>query len=137
MARASSVAQPSDPEDAALTNHSVLVIDDDPLTLETVSAILETERYEVRRASGGDEALRALDQASVSLVLLDLSLPNGESTAVARALRDRHSPTRIVVLSGAPEAEERAAEMRADGLIAKPFELDAFLEEVARLCQDS
>jgi DNA-binding response OmpR family regulator len=118
-----------------LSNRSVLVVDDDPITLETVSTILETERYEVRTARGGQEALRVLDQATVSLVLLDLSLPDRDGTAVARALRDRRSPPRIAVLSGAPEAEQRAAAIGADACIAKPFEIGAFLGEVARLCQ--
>jgi DNA-binding response OmpR family regulator len=117
----------------------VLVVDDDLMLRETVSTILQAEHYVVRTAQDVDDALRAIAEQPAALVLLDLNLPSAEGAAVAAALRARRGPRqhppRIAVLSGAPDAEQYAAAMQADSLITKPFDIDQFLAEVARLCQ--
>ena len=113
---------------------SVLVVEDDAVIRETISAILESEGYPVRTAPNGTQALRALDQAPASLVLLDMLMPGGDGWGLVRELRARKDPMRIAIMSAAPEAERWAKEIEADGCLPKPFNIEALLGAVARLC---
>ncbi len=68
----------------------VLVVDDDPAILTTVSEILQFEGYAVRTATNGAEALRLVEHARPWLILLDMRMPVMDGWGFARALRARH-----------------------------------------------
>lgn len=110
----------------------VLVVDDDPSILDTVTAILVSEGYRVMAASGGEQALALLGSWDPTLVLLDMRMPVLDGWAVARAMRERGSTVPIVVMTAAESAERWAAEIGAAGHLAKPFELDDLLDCVSR-----
>ena len=112
----------------------VLVVDDDPDILEAVCDILEGEGYRVARARNGREALERLDEEKPILILLDLMMPVMDGLAFARALRgrerDRSIPIVVISADGDPQ---KAAALGARGFLAKPFDIDALLAEVASL----
>src|SRR5881397_1919894 len=105
----------------------VLVVDDDPSILDTVSAILSNEGYQVEAAGGGEEALALVGAWRPTLVLLDMRMPLMDGWAVARALREAGSKVPIVVMTAAENAKRWAEEIDAAGHLAKPFELDELL----------
>ena len=110
----------------------VLVVDDDPSILETVTAILVTEGYHVKAAGGGREALALAQTWLPTLVLLDMRMPHMDGWAVARALREHGATMPIVVMTAAESARRWADEIGAAGYLAKPFGLDELISCVER-----
>jgi len=105
----------------------VLVVDDDPSILDTVTAILTSEGYQVAAANGGEEALAMLRSWHPTLVLLDMRMPIMDGWAVARAMRESGSKVPIVVMTAAENARRWADEIGAAGHLDKPFGLDQLL----------
>ncbi len=110
----------------------VLVVDDDPSILDTVSSILTSEGYQVMSAAGGEEALALSRTWHPTLVLLDMRMPVMDGWAVARAFRESGSRVPIVVMTAAENAARWADEIGAAGHLAKPFALDELIDCVAR-----
>jgi CheY-like chemotaxis protein len=105
----------------------VLVVDDDPSILDTVTSILTSEGYPVMAASGGAQALSLLGSWHPTLILLDMRMPIMDGWAVARAMRESGSRVPIVVMTAAESAKRWADEIGAAGHLAKPFGLDDLL----------
>jgi two-component system chemotaxis response regulator CheY len=105
----------------------VLVVDDDPSILDTVTSILSSEGYPVMAASGGAQALSLVGSWHPTLVLLDMRMPIMDGWAVARAMREAGSRVPIVVMTAAESARSWADEVGAAGHLAKPFGLDDLL----------
>ena len=112
----------------------VLVVDDDPDILEAVCDILEGEGYRVARARNGREALVRVDEERPLLILLDLMMPVMDGLAFAQALHRRDGDHEIpIVVISADGDPQKAAALGARGFLAKPFDIDALLAEVASL----
>ena len=112
----------------------VLVVDDDPDILDAVCDILEGEHYRVARARHGQEALERVAEERPDVVLLDLMMPIMDGVAFAQTLRARYADIEIpIVVISADGNPQRAASVRARGFLAKPFDIDALLAEVASL----
>lgn len=110
----------------------VLVVDDDVSILDTVSAILAGEGYQVMAANGGAEAVALMRNWHPTLVLLDMRMPVMDGWAVARAMHESGSRVPIVVMTAAENARRWADEIGAAGHLAKPFALDDLIECVDR-----
>ena len=113
-------------------NDTVLVVDDDASILDTVTAILSGEGYEVVSAASGQEALDAVARKRPLVILLDMRMPVMDGWAVARALRGQGIDVPIVVMTAAESAKRWADEVGAEGYLAKPFGLDDLLAAVER-----
>src|SRR5438105_7499525 len=111
----------------------ILVVDDDPTILATVSEVLDMEGFVVMTATNGAEALVAVDQTMPSLVLLDMRMPVLDGWGFMRAVRERGLTLTVVVMTAAADARRWAREIDAQGVLAKPFELDDLLGAVVRL----
>ncbi|HUG05008.1 MAG TPA: response regulator [Candidatus Limnocylindria bacterium] len=108
------------------------MVDDDPSILDTVSAILLGEGYDVVSAASGHEALAAVARKRPRLILLDMRMPVMDGWAVARALHGQGISVPIVVMTAAESAKRWADEVGAEGYLAKPFGLDELLATVER-----
>ncbi len=110
----------------------VLVVDDDPDILDAICDILDAEGYRVSRARHGQEALREIESERPDVILLDLMMPVMDGVAFAQALRSRPAfrdvPIVVISADGNPH---RAAAVGAMGYLAKPFDIDALLAQVA------
>jgi CheY-like chemotaxis protein len=113
-------------------DRSILVIDDDPAILDTVTQILEFEGYSVATATNGAEGLRQVDQAPPALILLDMRMPVLDGWGFARTLRERGVALPIVVMTAAQDARRWAQEISASAYLAKPFDLLDLLDVVQR-----
>lgn len=117
----------------------ILVVDDDHSIRTCVAQLLREEGYEVQTASNGAEALdvlRAVGTVSAGtpdLILLDMNMPALDGWGFAREYRLRPGPhAPILVMTAAPDAAQRAAEIEAHGVLPKPFDIDHALETVRR-----
>jgi CheY-like chemotaxis protein len=110
----------------------VLVVDDDPDILEAICDILEAEGYRIARARHGGEALTAVDAQRPDVILLDLMMPVMDGVAFSQALRLRPAACDVpIVVISADGNPQRAAAVGAIGYLAKPFDIEALLAQVA------
>jgi DNA-binding response OmpR family regulator len=80
--------------------HTVLVVDDDHELTSLVVEFLEGQGYDVLVAHSKAAAMTILERVTVSLVLLDLQLPDGNGAELMRWLLARESAPDVVVLTG-------------------------------------
>ena len=114
----------------------LLVVEDDESIRDMIEMVLDSEGYEVVAATNGAAALDLLRQERPDLILLDMKMPVMDGWEFARhyaALPEPRPP--IVVLTAAQDAGRRAAEIGAQGYLAKPFSIDDLLDAIDRhLC---
>jgi DNA-binding response OmpR family regulator len=102
----------------------ILLVDDEPMLLETLAYNLRASGYEVVTASDGAAALEAAHAESPNLVILDLMLPELDGLTVCRSLR-QVSDTPILVLTARTGELDKIVglESGADDYMTKPFSL--------------
>jgi two-component system response regulator QseB len=110
----------------------ILVVEDDPILLDGLSAGLSLHRMVIDGVSTCEDARAALATASYNAVVLDLMLPDGSGVEVLRELRRRDDATPVLLLTARDAVEDRIAglDAGADDYLGKPFDLD---EVAARL----
>lgn len=105
--------------------YSVLIVDDEDLTLRTISRGLVGEGFEVLTAASGEEALQLFEDEKPDLVLLDIVLPGMDGVEVLRQIKAAN-PACIVVMMSAYHMVDRAVEamkLGAYDYLIKPFHL--------------
>jgi CheY-like chemotaxis protein len=115
----------------------ILIVDDDPAILETVSDILSEEGYPVARTANSLEGLEMAERLAPALILLDMRMPQLDGWEFARRLRARGLATPIIVMTAAQDAGGWASEIDAAGVLSKPFDLLDLLHVVERLYRRS
>src|SRR5437667_371423 len=99
----------------------VLVIDDDPDTVDLFTAILSDAGYEVVGALTGGDGLMVLEVESPDVILLDLKMPGVHGMDVLRRLRMARPDIPVIIVSGQADAELARATLRrgaAEGRLA-------------------
>lgn len=101
----------------------ILVVDDDPLTLEGISTCLMDEGFQPFTASNGEEALKLWKLAKPHLVCLDIMMPKMDGYEVCRRIRAVDTTLPILFLSAKNEEIDVVVglELGADDFIRKPF----------------
>lgn len=106
---------------------TVLVVDDEPAIRRALERALKRWGHTVHLATSGEAACEVLGGASVDLVLMDLRMPgmSGQTLFHSIAARWPHLLSRIIVMTGDPEAEDHHDWLRHHNLpmLMKPFEL--------------
>jgi len=115
----------------------VLIAEDEPHIVESLSFVLEREGFAVRAALDGEAALRELRASAPDLLILDLMLPrmNGfELLKVAKADPALKSIP-VIVLTAKGQAQDRRMvdEIGAEGFMTKPFSNREIVERVREL----
>ena len=115
---------------------TILVIEDDEPTRAFVAAALSDEGYAVVSAGDADEGAQLAQQCSPSLILLDLLMPRGGGMRFLDAYREHGAELApVVVMTAASDYERLEIRTLADGVLAKPFELDDLIGVVQRFCR--
>ena len=112
-------------------NAHILIVDDQQEICDVVQEYLTGEGYRVSTAHDGSGMRRAMGQAHIDLVILDLMLPGEDGLTLARSLRSE-SGIGIIILTGRGETVDRiiGLEMGADDYLPKPFHLRELLARV-------
>ncbi|EPD78707.1 MULTISPECIES: response regulator transcription factor [Atopobiaceae] len=100
----------------------ILVVEDEKVIRDAVSAYLERDNYVVRGVGDGQSAVEEFEKHAFDLVILDLMLPKLSGERVCRAIRDV-SNVPIIMLTAKGEVEDRiiGLELGADDYLVKPF----------------
>ena len=108
-----------------MAHESILVVDDQPMSIRLIQLILEDEGYRVLVAANATEALQAVQVSKPDLILMDIHLPSLDGLALTKLLRSdqesRH--IKIVAISAYTSAEDnkRISAAGCAGFIAKPI----------------
>lgn len=110
----------------------LLVVEDEQRVASFLVKGLRAHGYGVEWVSTGRDALRRAADADVSLVILDLGLPDLDGLEVLESLRERGATVPVLVLSARGRVDDRVKglDLGADDYLAKPF---AFEELLARI----
>jgi two-component system KDP operon response regulator KdpE len=109
----------------------ILVVDDEPNILGTLSPLLRSHGYDVTTATHGRAALDALASHPPDLMVLDLGLPDIDGVEVCSAARARSSLPIVVLSARGREADKvRALDAGADDYVTKPFGADELLARI-------
>jgi DNA-binding response OmpR family regulator len=109
----------------------ILLVDDEPLIIDSLTYSLQREGFEVKSARDGQQALSAAQEYKPDLIVLDLMLPDISGLEVCRRLRTS-TTTPVLMLTARGEEIDRVLglEVGADDYLAKPF---SFRELLARI----
>jgi DNA-binding NtrC family response regulator len=112
----------------------VLVVDDDDGVREYVEAVLSRAGMEVVCAANGAHGMKALDERSPDLVLLDLAMPDASGLDLLLRIKELRGDLPVVMLSGQGEAANVVESIRrgAADFLAKPFEPEQLQVAVER-----
>jgi len=96
----------------------VLIVDDDPDMVETVSMMLESKGYEVGRAYDGIEGDEAIKRRRPDLLVLDVMMPRKDGYALCAELKKNKdtSSIPIILLTAVGEAVQTTSYSHADGI---------------------
>lgn len=115
----------------------ILLVEDDKSIIKNLTEFLSSEGFQVRCASGQTEALRQLAEETADLVLLDISLAEGNGFSACSAIKSEYKiPAIFLTASGDEFSTVAAFDLGADDYIAKPFrprELVSRIKNILRL----
>lgn len=124
-----------------MAGHTILVIEDNSIHREELAWILQSQRFRIITATDGGEALNTLAVGPVpDLILLDMLIPSGSCDGWWFLQQRQRHPTLasvpvLIMTSLSVASDEWAVSLGAAGLVRKPFETDALLEQIRR-CLD-
>ena len=112
----------------------VLIVDDEPINVKIMAAVLEANNYQVRSAFSGEECLRRVEAEAPDVILLDVMMPEMDGFAVTRILRqsERACYIPIVMVTALSDVKDRvkALDAGADDFLSKPVEKAELLARV-------
>lgn len=122
-----------------LPPHRLLLVDDDPVLLETLTDLLRHEGFAVSTAESGEGGIRMLQGANppFDLVITDLVMPGKSGMDVLQKAIELNPGCTVLILSGFGTVREatEAMDQGAYGMITKPMHLDQFRNMLRRIME--
>ncbi|MDD2919115.1 sigma-54 dependent transcriptional regulator [Rhodoferax sp.] len=111
---------------------TILIIDDEPSLISSLTFALEEEGYKVYGAGTGHDGLLMLSEVQPDLVLLDLRLPDLTGLEVLEAMQRKDGVPQVIMISahGDTRAAVKAVKMGAADYLTKPFDLNDLLHTI-------
>jgi two-component system nitrogen regulation response regulator NtrX len=111
---------------------SVLIVDDEPSILQSLSGLLGDEGFEVLTASNGYEALKVISSDSPDLVLLDIWMPGIDGIETLKEIKKDNPYIQVVIITGhgTIETAVEATKLGAFGFIEKPLSIDKVIVSI-------
>ncbi len=121
------------------TKGKVLIVDDEPDTLEILQALLGIEGYHVIIASTGEEGVQKAQKENPEVILMDINLPGIDGNEALRRIR-KNNPFQCVIMLTAFATVENAIQALKEGatdFVKKPFENEHLIHIVNQASEKS
>jgi two-component system response regulator VicR len=116
----------------------IMVVDDEPDTVDLVKLVLETEGFQVSIAYSGEECLRKLEEVKPDAVLLDIMMPVMDGWEVFKKIREKHKDLPIAMLTVRNQDIDKMLGLhvlKVNDYITKPFGRKELVERVKKLVE--
>ena len=114
-----------------MSKKKILIVEDEIKILEVVTSLMEKQGYEVYQAEDGKQALKIFYNNEISLIILDLMLPDISGEEICMKIREKSRVPIIMLTAKVDESNLlQGLDIGADDYITKPFSL---MELVARV----
>lgn len=117
-------------------SHKVLVVDDEPATVEMIGTFMEINGYEWASAYSGEASKVMFSSMKPDLMILDLMMPDIQGFEICEWVRKQTTndvPILIVSARTDDESKARAFACGANAYLTKPFDLHELLSTVEQL----
>jgi len=114
----------------------VLIVDDEPNIVTSLTFLMKKSGFETSVARDGDEALAEVERFRPDLVLLDVMMPKRDGFEVCQKLRaGGHTQLKIILLTAKGRETEvaKGLALGADAYVTKPFSTRDLVDQVSRL----
>ncbi|MFQ5622755.1 MAG: response regulator transcription factor [Paracoccaceae bacterium] len=115
----------------------ILILEDEPNIVESLTFILNRAGFEVTTAADGAAAMGAIEGARPDLVILDVMLPNRSGFDILRDIRGKSAtealPVLMLTARGQARDRQEAEDIGADEFMTKPFSNEEIVATVRRL----
>ena len=117
----------------------VLVVEDDPLSVQVMTHFLTAHGYEILVARNGAEGIETFEREHPDLVVADVQLPRKNGFEVCFEIKRQESGknTPVLLMSAVytdkSHAERYSEDLKAQGYLIKPFRMNTFLDRVREL----
>jgi DNA-binding response OmpR family regulator len=103
----------------------LLIVEDEKKLSDSIVTYLSGEKYLCEQAFTFQDAMMKAKVYTYDCILLDLMLPGGDGLDILRAIRARHNPAGVIIVSAKDSLDDtvKGLEIGADDYIAKPFHL--------------
>ena len=115
-----------------MSEPTLLIVDDDPGTCETLSDIFQEKGYTVATATTGREAQDKAKQTAFNVALIDIKLPDVDGTALLCEFKKTHPDMACMIITGHASVQNaiKALENGANGYFVKPFIIEEIVHRV-------
>jgi len=122
----------------------ILVLDDDEELCEEITEILIDEGYRVTTAFDGLKGKRLVEKYDYDILILDIKMPGLSGLDILESIKGQSKEVKVIILTGRPlskelqegrickDKEEKILRL-ADGIINKPFDIEALLNKIKEL----
>lgn len=118
-----------------IADWQVLVVDDEPDSIEVVRIVLTAAGATVYEAANGNEGLKVFERERLDLVLTDLSMPEVDGWQMLESIRASEDGQQVPIIALTAHAmvgdKERVLEAGFDAYLSKPLKLFSFLDDLA------
>jgi len=110
----------------------VMLVDDEVEFLETLIKRMKKRNVDISGVKSGEEALSALDQNQVDVVILDVRMPGMDGIEALKEIKRRHPLIEVIMLTGhaSVEVAVQGMELGAFDYLMKPIDIDELLYKV-------
>ena len=115
----------------------ILIIDDDPDALETMTAILETHDYEILTALSGLEGISKASKEKPDLIIMDVLMPELDGFTACKMIKEnkeiKNIPVILLTGTGMVGDVEKGFAAGANDFMIKPIDWDKFFLKIKKL----
>ncbi len=114
---------------------TVLLVDDDVQTCDSVSKILKNEGYNVIAVHNGNNAINISGKQHIDIALIDIRLPDISGIDVLEKFKQRNPQTGIIIISGVATLDDatRSLNLGADIFLLKPIDPEELLHRIEKV----
>lgn len=117
--------------------HKILIIDDEPLNILALSAVLKSRGYQTIKASSAKEGLRKLsDDQTINIILMDMMMPEIDGYEATALIREDKNIGNIPIIAVTAQAmshdKERCLAAGINDYVSKPVDIDILTKVIKK-----